>query len=150
MQAVYQTVVFNWRNQENITSQYSIHLRITIDRKARYYSIPLPLKITPEQWSGREDNWIKNTHPYYFEINTKIKEKKDVVSDLIKQYYMANKQLTFEAIDRYLKKKGDPQSFIDYMKDHPESAGKTRAKYYQKIQHLPDPPAEVSAGHQFS
>ncbi|MBE7171050.1 MAG: hypothetical protein INR73_10695 [Williamsia sp.] len=49
MQAVYQTVVFNWRNQENVTSQYSIHLRITIDRKARYYSIPLPLKITPEQ-----------------------------------------------------------------------------------------------------
>ena len=31
---------------------------------------------------------------------------------------MANKQLTFEVIDRYLKKKGDPQSFIDYMKDY--------------------------------
>lgn len=118
MQTVYQTVVFNWRNAENICGQYPIHLRITIDRRSCYYTIPVPLKISPEQWSGREDNWVKNSHPYAFEINDKIKEKKAIVSELIKRHYLANKTLSFEVIDRYLKKKGDPQSFIDYMKDY--------------------------------
>lgn len=118
MQTVYQTVVFNWRNRENITNQYFIHLRITIDRKAKYCPIPLPLKITPEQWSGRNDHWVKTTHPYAFEINDKIKEKKAIVSDLIKRHYLANKDLSFEVIDRHLKKKGDPLSFIEYMKEY--------------------------------
>ncbi len=78
----------------------------------------LTIKITPEQWSGREDQWVKTTHPYAFEINDKIKEKKAIVSDLIKRHYLANKDLSFEVIDRHLKKKGDPLSFIEYMKDY--------------------------------
>jgi hypothetical protein len=76
MQMAYRTVVFNWRNQETISGQYSIHLRITIDRKAGYYPIPVLLKITPEQWSGREDNWVKNIHPYAFELSRRSGKKR--------------------------------------------------------------------------
>src|SRR5687768_7277776 len=118
MQTIHQTVVFNWRNQTNLSGLYSIHLRITIDRDSRYYPIPVPQKISRAQWNGKDDSWVKNTHPYAFEINAKIKEKKDIVSELIKRHYMLNKTLTFEVIDRQLKKKGDHQSFLAYMKNY--------------------------------
>ncbi len=151
MQTVYQTVVFNWRNKENISGQYPIHLRITIYRRSSYYTIPVPLKISPEQWSGREDNWVKNSHPYAFEINEKIREKKAIVSDLIKRHYLANKTLSFAVVDRYLKKKGDLQSFIDYMKDYihnpPEKLElNTIKKYNTCLRHLQSFKPAISFG----
>ncbi|MEJ7738033.1 MAG: phage integrase SAM-like domain-containing protein [Chitinophagaceae bacterium] len=84
---------------------------------------------------------MKNSHPHAFEINDKIKEKKGIVSDLIKKHYLANKTLSFEVIDRYLKKKGDPQSFIEYMKDYirnpPEKLElNTIKKYNTCLMHL--------------
>lgn len=109
-------VVFNWRNEENKSGLYSIHLRITINRDSRYYKIPVPQKVSLTQWADREDGWVKN-HPFAFEINNKIREKKNKINDLVKRSYNFNKTLTFETIFRHLKKKGDTNSFYDYMKE---------------------------------
>ena len=128
-------VVLNWRNQDNVTERYSIHLRITIHRIARYYKIDAPKKVTKEEWSGKDDAWVKPLHPFAFEINNKITEKKMIVHELIKRYYNLNKPLTFEIISRQLKRKGDTNSFLDYMKlyiaDPPEKLQDNTIKKYQ-------------------
>lgn len=69
-------VIWNWRNQDNVGGRYSIHLRITYNRISRYYKIAIPKKVTKEEWSGRDDAWVKPIHPFAFEINNKITEKK--------------------------------------------------------------------------
>src|SRR5215218_9903229 len=101
------TVVFNWRGETNKSGLYSIYLRITIDRVSRYYKIQSPQKITYQHWGGVEDSWVKATHPFSFEINSKIREKKTVVLELIKRSYNYNKNLDFTTIFSHLKKKGD-------------------------------------------
>lgn len=108
-------VVFNWRNQTNVSGLYPIHLRITISRSSRYYKIAVPQKVSPKEWNGRADGWVKASHPFAFEINNKIIEKKAVLNELIKRSYNLNKSLSFEAVFLHLKKKGNPNSFYDYM-----------------------------------
>lgn len=109
-------VVFNWRNEKNKSGLYSIYLRITIDRVSRYYKIQVPQKVAHSQWSGAEDSWVKAAHPFSFEINNKIREKKAVVLDLIKRSYNFNKNLDFGTIFSHLNRKGDRNSFYDYMR----------------------------------
>ncbi len=49
-----------------------------------------------------EDNWVKPSHPFGFEINNKIREKKAIVLDLIKRSYSFNKNLDFGPFFRTL------------------------------------------------
>lgn len=109
------SVVFNWRNEANKSGVYSIHLRITINRISKYFKIATPQKVSKDQWQDKDDTWVKNTHPFAFEINSKIGEKKAIVTDLIKRSYMHNKPLSFATIFQHLKKKGTTQSFHEYM-----------------------------------
>ncbi len=73
-------MVFNWRNQINVKGKYSIHLRLTIGRVVKYFKIAVPQSVTEEQWMGKDDTWVKPNHPFAFEINNKIFEKKIVGS----------------------------------------------------------------------
>ncbi len=59
-------VLFNWRKQSNIKGRYSIHLRITIGRIVKYYKISVPQSIAEEEWSGKDDAWVKPGHPFAF------------------------------------------------------------------------------------
>lgn len=134
------SVVFNWRNEKNKSGLYSIHLRITIDRDSRYFKIPVPQKVSVAQWAGKEDNWVKN-HQFAFEINNKIIEKKNSLIELIKRSYNFNKRLTFETVFKYLNKKGDSNSFYDYMKafiaNPPEKLEENTIKKYNTcLSHL--------------
>lgn len=99
-------VVHNWRRQTNKSGVYPVHLRIAIARVQRYEPIPLPAKITREQWLGEDDNWVRDDHPFYFEINNKIRERKQLVQNLIKKYYLADKTITFTDIFLALKNSG--------------------------------------------
>jgi site-specific recombinase XerD len=119
---------------------YSIHLRVTIDRDSRYYKVPIPQKVTLVQWQGKDDAWVKN-HPFAFEINNKIMEKKNLLNEQIKRSYTHNKTLTFESIFKHLKKKGDTNSFYDYMqsfiKNPPEKLEENTIKKYNTcLSHL--------------
>ncbi|RZK02639.1 MAG: hypothetical protein EOO46_18395 [Flavobacterium sp.] len=135
------TVVLNWRGETNKSGLYSVYLRITIDRVSRYFKIESPQKITYQHWSGVEDAWVKAAHPFSFEINSKIREKKTIVLELIKRSYNYNKNLDFATIFSHLKKKGDRHSFYDYMKgyiqDPPEKLeANTIKKYNTTLSHL--------------
>ncbi len=134
-------IVWNWRNQYNIKGDYSVHLRITINRISKYFKILLPKKVSREEWAGKDDAWIKPNHPFSFEANNKITEKKMLVHELIKKYYYLNKPLTFHIIFQQLKRRGDSNSFLQYMQfyitDPPEKLHENTLKKYQTcLKHL--------------
>lgn len=110
--------IINYRNRDNKTGLYPVHLRITIDREQRYYQVKVPQKISLVQWTGKPDNWVSNAHPFAFEINNKIIEKKSIVIEVIKRCYNLNKPVTFYAIDRELNRKGDRAVFNDYVRNY--------------------------------
>src|SRR5450432_1654198 len=100
------SVVLNWRQLRNKSGLYPVHLRITMDRKSKYEHIPAPAKISKAQWIGQDDNWVREDHPFFFEINTKIREKKQAVQNLIRRYYLAGKPITFSTIFHELHRSG--------------------------------------------
>jgi integrase len=135
--------VINYRNKKNKKGLYSIHLRITIKRVQRYYEIKVPQKVRLDQWNNKPDLWVNNSHPYAFEINNRIIEKKMQVVDLIKRFYIQNKPVTFYAIDRELNRKGDRMVlndyFDNYIKHPPENVNLdpiTWEKYNAFLKHL--------------
>jgi site-specific recombinase XerD len=135
------SVVLNWMKLTNKTGVYPVYLRITIGRQSKYYTIPILKKIANNQWSGTDGGWVKNTHPYYFEINSKIREKRDIVDGLIRKYYNQNKQLTFPVIFKQLKRRDDGALFNNYIKDYirdpPEKLeDSTWEKYQAFLKHL--------------
>lgn len=134
-------VVINWRNEKNLSGLYSIHIRIKIGKSCNYYRVPLPQKVRMDQWSGEDDNWVKPNHPFAFEINSKILEKKIALHEQIKRSYNSNKSLTIESLIQYLDRKGNRHSFFDYMKNYiqrpPEKLEEnTIKKYRTALNHL--------------
>lgn len=63
--------VLNWRNENNKSGLYSVHIRVKIGNNARYYHVPIPQKIKKDQWSGKDNNWIKPTHPLLLRSTTR-------------------------------------------------------------------------------
>ena len=134
-------VVLNWRNETNKSGLYPVHLRITINRVSQYYKIDVPKKIRLAEWSGTDDAWVKQSHEFSFEINNQIRDKKNIVHDLIKRHYSFNKNLHFDTIFLHLDKKGDRNSFHDYMDEYikkpPEKLEEvTLKKYRTAVKHL--------------
>ena len=134
-------VLLNWRKEVNVSGKYSIHLRITLNRTSRYYTIQVPEKVSYEQWLGQEDFWVKPSHQYAFEINTAIREKKAVIHELVKRSYTFKKSLTLDTIMSHLLQKGDRTSFYEFMdkyiKKPPQKLEpNTLKKYSTALTHL--------------
>jgi len=135
------SVVLNWRNEQNVKGMYSVYLRITINRISKYYKIETPQKVRPNEWINHEDCWVKNTHPFAFEINSRIQEKKAIIQELIKRAYNFKKTITFESIFSHLRQKGDRNSFYEFMNNYiktpPEKLEpNTIKKYSTTLTHL--------------
>ncbi len=133
--------VHNWRNKISKKQVYPIHLQININGIRKYYTIPMPQKVTEEQWSGQDDAWVKPSHPFFFEINNKIREKKNVVIELIKRFYTFNKSITHPIIFQELNKRYNTCQFNLYFKeyiDHPTDKLEpdTFKKYRACLDHL--------------
>jgi site-specific recombinase XerD len=134
-------VILNWRHQVNKSGVYPVHIRISINDNPRYYKIDIPQKIKQEQWSSKEDAWVKLDHPFAFEINNKIREKKTIINDIIKRSYSFGKTVTTAMILQHLQRKGDINSFYDFMdayiKQPPEKLEEnTLKKYRTALTHL--------------
>ncbi len=135
------SVVHNYRNKSNKKGFYPIHLRITIERISRYFEIKVPMKVTEKEWNGTDSHWVRNTHKFAFEINNKIIEKKNIVHDLVKRSFNYNKNLDFETILQHLKRKGDNNSFFDFMQNYIDNPPEklelnTLKKYKTTLKHL--------------
>jgi integrase len=134
-------VVLNWRGEPHKSGLYPVHVRIKIGNTARYYNVPVPQKIRKEQWIGKDDSWVKGSHPFAFEINNKIIEIKASINDYIKRALNFNKPLTVENIMAHLTNKGENKSFLifmdNYIKRPPEKLEpNTIKKYSTTLTHL--------------
>jgi site-specific recombinase XerD len=138
------TPVFNWRNKISKKGFYPIHLRVYINPDPyRYYPVKTPQRVRLEDWTGKEGGWVKNTHPFSFEINTRIAELKGKITDLTKRFYNQNKPIAFYAIEREIVRKGDRSLvndyFRNYIKNPPETVTLdpvTWEKYEACLMHL--------------
>jgi site-specific recombinase XerD len=134
-------VVHNWRRTTTKSGLYPIHLRIAINCVQKYDPIPVPANISREQWLGEDDNWVRDDHPFYFEINNKIRERKQLVQNLIKRYYMAGKTITFSDIFMELKRAGHSKNlnlfFAEYIRRPTDKLEPdTFKKYKACLEHL--------------
>jgi hypothetical protein len=128
------TPVWNWRNRVNAKKRYKVHICIYLNQEREYYTVPTPLNVAKTEWDNKPNSWIKNTHPYAFEINQTIKEKLDLLTDLNKRYFLAKKSLTFPLIFKELQKSNNTNSFNFYfeeiIKDPPETLDDETMKRY--------------------
>jgi integrase len=138
------TPVINWRNAVNKKGLYPIHLRVYIHpHPCRYYPIKVPQKAGLGHWAGKDPVWIKNPHPFAFEINNRIAELKAKITELTKRFYNQGKPINFYAIERQLLRKGDGaivnDYFRNYIKQPPETVNLdpvTWEKYSACLWHL--------------
>jgi integrase len=113
------SVQYNWRKASNRKGLHGVHLRIYLSgEQSRHYVVKLPSKISKDQWQGKENHWVKNTHPFYFEINCKIAETITKLNELTKRYYGQNKPVTFYAIEKELMLRGERNIFNDYFSNY--------------------------------
>lgn len=134
--------VHNWRNKVNQFGLYPVHIRIKFGSdSAAYYPINTPEKVSNEDWIDQKDKWVKSTHTYAFEINNEIRDKLEIIRDLIKKCVTFKKPVTLEAILNRLKRKGDINSFYEFMEEYikrpPEKLEEnTLKKYRTALTHL--------------
>jgi site-specific recombinase XerD len=134
-------VLLNWMNAKNKSGLYSVYIRITMGRESKYYTVPVPKKVAFNEWTGKDGAWVKNTHSFSFEINNKIKEKKEIIDSLIRRHYNLNKPLTFPILFKQLERKDDGSLFNayfrNYINDRPEKfEDATWEKYEACLTHL--------------
>lgn len=134
-------VVLNWRNEDNKSGLYPVHIRIKQGNIARYYRVPTPVKVKLNQWSGKENAWVKTSHPFAFEINNKIAGTMTLVNEYIKRCFNFGKPVTVTGIIDSLTNKGENKSFLDFMQRYitrpPEKLEpNTVKKYATTLTHL--------------
>jgi len=113
------SVKHNWRKQTNRDGRYGIHIRIYLSgEQARLYPVKLPAKVSPDQWQGKENHWVKNNHPFFFEITCKIAETIHKLNELVRRYYSMNKPVTFYSIEKELMLRGERNNFNDYFRNY--------------------------------
>lgn len=134
-------IVFNRKCIATKSDLYPIHMRITFQRHSKYFLIHTPTKIAKNDWSGKTNCWVKNTHPFAFEINSKIQEEIDRVQNIIKRYYLRNMSLTEDCLLKELKKRDTIFYFNDYVRSYIKSPPEkfefaTIEKYNAFLKHL--------------
>lgn len=109
--------VFNRLSSKNKSGLYSIHIRITIDRKTDYINPKLP-KISLEAWSGKQNKWVKESHPSSFEINSLLQRKLSELDTFIVRSKINQRSISFETIGEFYFKQGDGTIFNDFAKEY--------------------------------
>jgi len=131
--------VWNYRKKRTQSGRYKIHIEIYISRnvKREYEEVKVPLKVAPEEWSGKHNGWVKISHPYAFEINEAIKTKLALLSNLNRRYYSAQKALTWPLIKKELQRNQNMNSFLAYfgevVKNPPENLDDTTLDRYRVV-----------------
>ena len=109
--------VFNRKGLKNKSGLYSIHIRVTINRESRYLNPKLP-KIKKEFWNGKQNKWVKETHPGSFEINSLIQKQLAELDKFVLRLKLFNRPIGFEPIISFFNQKGDGTIFNDYLDEY--------------------------------
>ncbi|MEM7551660.1 MAG: site-specific integrase [Bacteroidota bacterium] len=136
------SIVFNRNNRKNKSGLYSIDIRVIQDRKIKYY--PVGVKVDKKHWRGKDNQWISDSHPYGYEINTKIRKKKATIEEYTHKLFMEDRIITIDKITDYLEKGDAAHIFNDYAEDFisnhikGKKAYRTWQKYHTFLKNLND------------
>lgn len=109
--------VFNHAYRTHKKELYPIHIRVTVDRLTKYLNPKIP-KIRKEDWLGKENKWVKDTHPNHYDFNKRLQE---VMADLLtytNRLQLQNRTVTHHKIQEYFERRGDKTMFNDYVKEY--------------------------------
>ncbi len=112
--------VFNRLKIKNKSGLYSIHIRVTIDRKAEYINPKLP-KIQEKYWSGKQNKWVKESHPNSYEVNSLLQRKLAELDNFIVRTRINERAVTFSSIKDFYFKQGDGTIFNDFAQDYADN-----------------------------
>ena len=109
--------VFNRHGNKTKSGLYTISIRITIDRVAKYYNPGIP-KLEDKFWRDRADSWIKDSHPNAFEFNNLIRNKLDKTNNRIMKLKLEERPVTFKNIFEVLLNHRECKTFNEYIADY--------------------------------
>lgn len=109
------TTVFNRTNAKNISGLYKVNIRVTINRKHCYLSIPDFPKLKKEHWHKGE---IKKTHPYAYELNTLLQNKVRDLEGYVMRSLIEGTSVTWEGIKAIHEAESSRIDFIKFATEH--------------------------------
>lgn len=131
--------VFNRNNTKTKKGVYTILLRVTIDREIRFFNPKLP-KLESKYWQGRENKWVKDSHPQNHLFNKALMDRMSELQEYVNKLHFLDRPITFRQLSEFFERKGDKESFNDYI-DHYLKITKfkspnTRKKYNTFKRHI--------------
>ncbi|MDX2191491.1 MAG: tyrosine-type recombinase/integrase [Bacteroidota bacterium] len=133
-------VVFNRLNIKTVNGLYPIHFRVTIDRKSDY--LHSGIKIKKEYWLGKENKWIKESHPDNHEINKRIKFLLERTNSYLWHLKNNERQINFKILKDFHQQKTDSKilnEFVnEFIKNKKWNNLNTRKTYITFQKHLND------------
>ena len=132
------SVILNKENRKNKTGRYTIFIRVTVDRESKYF--PLDERIEEKFWVGKENRWIKESHPFSFELNSIVKKKMDILHKYEYRQKLFGNGISLDGITEHFHKKADPNIFNEFVDEFMKSVkGKsetTLKKYRTFVRYL--------------
>jgi site-specific recombinase XerD len=107
--------IINHNNRKNISGKYGIVIRVTLDRVSRH--LATGEKVEDRHWLGKENRWVKDSHPNAYDINEVIKKKFDLINKYVYRQKRFDNPVTLDGIVEFYNKKSDPQRFNEYVAD---------------------------------
>lgn len=106
--------VFNRLNTDNKHGLYTITIRVTINRKSKYFNPNLP-KIPKSSWSGKPNRWIKDSYPHSFEINSLLQTKLHQLNNFYLHQTLKGLNVSFSDIKNRYFDHSDKESFNEFV-----------------------------------
>src|SRR5688572_19643834 len=104
--------ILNKNNRRNKSGKHSIFIRIIVDKKAKYFNTGEKVDIS--FWSGKENKWVKDSHPFAFELNALIKKKLYSLEQFELKQKLFGNGITLESLSEHYYKKADQNVFNEY------------------------------------
>ncbi len=106
--------VYNKDNRKNKSGVHSIFIRATVDGVSSYFN--LGERVDEKYWTGKEDRWIKESHPCAFELNTLIRKKLSFLEKHVqRQKVFFDNAITLNGIKEHFHKKESSNIFNEYV-----------------------------------
>lgn len=108
--------VLNKNNRKNKTGKHSIFIRVTVDRESKYFN--LGERVEEKYWSGKDNRWIKDSHPFAFELNSIIKKKLEILHKYEYRQKLFGNGISLQGISEFFYKKADANIFNEFVDEY--------------------------------
>lgn len=109
--------VFNRKSLKNKSGLFTISIRVTIDRRTEYLNPKIP-KIGSIFWGGKQNKWVKESHPSSYEINSLLQRKLADLDKYIVRLKLQEVEVTHEHVRDFYFMKGNGTIFNEFVEDY--------------------------------